>query len=76
LKDKISRLQSVDTPPGESLPKVSSNALQEDAESALLNLGYRSTEVKKAIQRSLQKNDEGWSLQNLIRESLKELAKG
>jgi Holliday junction DNA helicase RuvA len=76
LKDKISRLQSVDTPPGEPLPEVSANALQEDATSALLNLGYRSTEVKKAIQRNLQKNQEGWSLENLIRESLKELAKG
>ena len=76
LKDKISRLQSVDTPPGESPSGDSSNVLQEDAASALLNLGYRSTEVKKAIQHTLQKNQEGWSLENLIRESLKELAKG
>jgi Holliday junction DNA helicase RuvA len=76
LKDKISRLQSVDTPPGESPTEGSSNALQEDATSALLNLGYRSAEVKKAVQRCLQKNLEGWTLQSLIRESLKELAKG
>ena len=76
LKDKVSRLQSVDALPGESLPEISANVLQEDAESALLNLGYRLTEVKKAIQRSLQKNQEGVSLETLIRESLKELAKG
>lgn len=76
LKDKITRLQSVDTPIGEFLPEVSSNALQEDATSALLNLGYRSAEVKKAIQHTLQKNPDGYDLEGLIRESLKELAKG
>jgi len=76
LKDKISRLRSVDPLPGEPIQEVSSNALQEDATSALLNLGYRSPEVKKAIQTNLQKNQEAWSLENLIRESLKELAKG
>ncbi len=76
LKDKISRLESVDTPTGEILPEASSRSLQEDAISALLNLGYRSVEVKKAIERCFQKNQEGWSLENLIRESLKELAKG
>ena len=76
LKDKIGRLQGVDTQPGEPLPEVSSNLLQEDATSALLNLGYRSAEVKKAIQRILQKNSKGYDLEDLIRESLKELAKG
>jgi len=76
LKDKISRLQSVDPPLGETSQGTSSNALQEDATSALLNLGYRSPEVKKAIQRSLEKTQEAGSLENLIRESLKELAKG
>ncbi|UCE62748.1 MAG: Holliday junction branch migration protein RuvA [Nitrospirota bacterium] len=76
MKDKINRLQSVDMPPGEPPNKFLSNELEEDAASALLNLGYRSTEVKKAIQRSLQNNQEEWSLENLIRESLKELAKG
>ena len=76
LRDKIGRLQSVDTPPGEPIQHDSSNVLQEDAASALLNLGYRSTEVKKAIQHCFQKNQQDWTLEDLIRDSLRELAKG
>ena len=76
LKDKTNRIQSVDPLPGEPLHGISSTALQEDATSALVNLGYRTQDVKKAIQRSLQKHQVGYSLESLIRESLKELAKG
>ena len=76
LKDKISRLQFVESRPEGPLQETAPKALQEDATSALLNLGYRSPEVKKAIERSLQKNPEGYSLESLIRETLKELAKG
>lgn len=75
LKDKVSRLLGAAPPSGESRPTHSLEALQEDAISALVNLGYRTPEVKKAIQHSLHKNHEGPSLENLIRESLKELAK-
>ena len=75
LKDKVGRLQGTETHAGESPPTLSSAALQEDAASALLNLGYRAPEVKKAIQRSLHKNQEGCTLEDLIRESLKELIK-
>ena len=75
LKDKVSRLRGAEMQAGESPLHPQSDNLQEDAVSALLNLGYRAPEVKKAIQRSLHKNPGSGSLENLIRESLKELAK-
>ena len=76
LKDKVHRLTAVEGQLGESIPIRATEPLQEDATSALLNLGYRAPEVKKAIQHCLQNGQEEPSLESLIRESLKELAKG
>jgi len=39
-------------------------------------LGYRTTEVKKAINLAITKMDEAYELEDLIRTTLKELAKG
>ena len=75
LKDKVHRLTTFESQLGEPTQDRSPDALQEDATSALLNLGYRAPEVKKAIQHNLQKSQDVWSLESLIRESLKELAK-
>ncbi|TFG61243.1 MAG: hypothetical protein E4H32_07595 [Nitrospirales bacterium] len=52
------------------------NFLQEEAASALINLGYRAPEVKKAITLAVTKLDETYELEDLIRTTLKELAKG
>ena len=75
LKDKVNRLTAFENQLGESTQDRPPDTLQDDAVSALLNLGYRGPEVKKAIQHILQKGQDAWSLESLIRESLKELAK-
>jgi Holliday junction resolvasome RuvABC DNA-binding subunit len=50
--------------------------LHGEAASALIFLGYRSPEVKKAITLAISKMDERYELEDLIRTTLKELAKG
>ncbi len=75
LKDKTSRIilpAFTDLSPGHSpLPSV----YEEEATSALLNLGYRTQEVKQAISQALTHLGDTYELENLIRRSLKELAK-
>ena len=75
LKDKTSRiiLPAFSQPlPGHSIhPSV----FEEEATSALLNLGYRAQEVKKAISQARVKLGNTYELEDLIRTSLKELAK-
>ena len=73
LKDKVAKFISADALPGEQL--LTEDSLQADAESALTNLGYRPLDVQKAIKRSREKLDDQSSLELIIRESLKELAK-
>jgi Holliday junction DNA helicase RuvA len=50
--------------------------LQEDALSALVNLGYKPAEVKDTLTRIARYSPAALSLQAIIREALKELAKG
>lgn len=72
LKDKVERLG-----PAGQAAHASGEALsqlQEDALSALVNLGYRPAEVKQTL-KSLASSPTR-SLQDLIRDVLKELAKG
>ena len=76
LKDKIARVRTAESPDLETLPDFPSSQIQEDAASALINLGYRASEVKKAIKCGLQKNEGTVTLEGLIREVLKDLAKG
>ncbi len=73
LKDKVAKFMSADALPGEALS--TEDTLQTDAESALTNLGYRPTDVQKAIKRTREKLDNSPNLELIIRESLKELAK-
>jgi len=75
LKDKVGKIQSatvqVSAPEGAGL-----DGPFEDALSALVNLGYRPQDAKEALRR-VTKGDTGpVVLKNLIREGLKELARG
>ena len=76
LKDKTHRIKISDSQKPEISPIESTNFLQEEASSALINLGYRTPEVKKAINLAITKMDEVYELEDLIRTTLKELAKG
>ncbi len=75
LKDKIDKLPvpghlSIHAP---SMDPLSS--LHEDALSALVNLGYRPADVKDLLKRLAKVRPDLGSLQDTIREALKELAK-
>jgi Holliday junction DNA helicase RuvA len=74
LKDKVDRL----SPAAVATPEVQAphDRLQADAMSALVNLGYKPAEVKETLKRLGSGASAGRSLQELIREVLKELAKG
>ena len=75
LKDKAARIQS--TPLASVLPASDAGeALQEDALSALVNLGYRSAEVKEVLRRLARREEPPSELRDLIRDALKDLAKG
>ena len=74
LKDKVDRLRVTPTP----VPQASGglpSRLQDDALSALVNLGYKAADVKDAIKRTAQARPEPIPLTELIREVLKDLAR-
>jgi Holliday junction DNA helicase RuvA len=75
LKDKVERLHpaAAATSTGLSAPM---DRLHEDALSALVNLGYKPAEVKDALKRVSRASATALSLQAMIREALKDLAKG
>lgn len=76
LKDKTNRIMiSESQKPSTSLIEPT-NYLQDEASSALINLGYRAPEVKKAMNLAIAKIGENYALEDLIRTTLKELAKG
>lgn len=76
LKDKTNRIMISDSHKPSTGPMEPTNFLQEEAASALINLGYRAPEVKKAMNLATAKLDDGYELEDLIRTTLKELAKG
>ena len=75
LKDKIGKIQGAPTrsavseAPGPDGP-------YEDALSALINLGYRAQDAKEALKRATKAATGSLALKELIREGLKELARG
>lgn len=75
LKEKIGRI----TPQGAGTAFHSSRnpeqGIQEEAASALINLGYRTPEVKKALHQAINTLGPMCHLEDLIRTGLKELAK-
>jgi Holliday junction DNA helicase RuvA len=75
LKDKVERLRVTPAPVPQAAGGLASR-LQDDALSALVNLGYKAADVKDAIKRTAQARPEPIPLTELIREVLKDLAKG
>jgi Holliday junction DNA helicase RuvA len=75
LKEKAARIHPAAGPVsrGTSSPE---DSLRDDALSALVNLGYRSGDVKEAIRRILGGAAPPSVLQDVIRDALKELARG
>lgn len=75
LKDKVARLH----PAGAAVDSENGpvgNPLYEDALSALVNLGYRLQDVKDTLKRIEKAGTAAQGLKDVIREALKDLAKG
>jgi Holliday junction DNA helicase RuvA len=75
LKDKVGKLQPGLAPASDS-PRQGEDVTFDDALSALVNLGYRPQDAKDALKRVKKSNAEAIVLKDMIRESLKELARG
>ncbi|MDZ4855377.1 MAG: Holliday junction branch migration protein RuvA [Nitrospirota bacterium] len=75
LKDKVDKLHPGFAPTSES-PRQGQDAIFDDALSALVNLGYRPQDAKDALKQAMKSNPESIVLKDMIRESLKELARG
>jgi holliday junction DNA helicase RuvA len=75
LKDKVGKLQPGLSPTSDS-PRQGQDATFDDALSALVNLGYRPQDAKEALKQVKKSNAESIVLKDMIRESLKELARG
>lgn len=74
LKDKLTKLHPALTPP--DAHEIRGDQTFDDALSALTNLGYRVSDAKEALKTAKQSRPGSWTLQELIRESLKNLARG
>ncbi len=75
LKDKVGKLHPGLVPAQDS-PRQGQDAIYDDALSALVNLGYRPQDAKEALKQVKKSNAESIVLKDMIRESLKELARG
>ena len=75
LKDTVGKLKPGLSPASDS-PRHGQDATFDDALSALVNLGYRPQDAKEALKRVKKSNAEAIVLKDMIRESLKELARG
>lgn len=75
LKDKAAKLHPSMALASEVSP-AGQDATFDDALSALTNLGYRAQDAKEALKRVRKSGPEPVSLQVLIRETLKDLARG
>jgi Holliday junction DNA helicase RuvA len=74
LKDKVGKLHPGLLPANDS-PRQGQDVTFDDALSALVNLGYRPQDAKDALKQVKKVNPESIVLKDMIRESLKELAK-
>jgi len=74
LKDKVAALGLEERGVAEVQSKTG-DALEEDAFSALVNLGYPQAQVKRAIDQLLKEKEDPGSVEDLIRKGLKLLAK-
>ncbi len=75
LKDKVAQLHPAATQASD-VTSGPTDRLQEDALSALVNLGYRATEAKEVLKRLVYAQSRPETLRDLIREALKDLARG
>ena len=75
LKDKVARLHPAATQTSD-VTSGPTDRLQEDALSALVNLGYRAAEAKEVLKRMTYGRPNQMTLRDLIREALKDLARG
>jgi holliday junction DNA helicase RuvA len=75
LKDKVGRIQpaTVQIPVSDT---AGTEGPFEDALSALVNLGYRPQDAREALKRVIKASSEPVALKQLIREGLRELARG
>jgi holliday junction DNA helicase RuvA len=71
LRDKAGAMRSA---PGVALPVIAPRGVGDDAMSALVNLGYRRVEVQMVVARVIERLGETAPVDEVIRESLKELA--
>jgi Holliday junction DNA helicase RuvA len=76
LKDKVQRLGPALSASETLRGQDDRDGAREDALSALVNLGYRAVEVKEVLKRVASAASAPLSLKELIREALKDLAKG
>jgi Holliday junction DNA helicase RuvA len=74
IKDKVGKLHPGLLPANDS-PRQGQDVTFDDALSALVNLGYRPQDAKDALKQVKKFNSESLVLKDMIRESLKELAK-
>jgi Holliday junction DNA helicase RuvA len=74
LKDKLTKLHPALTPAVEHVAAARDDVF-DDALSALTNLGYRAADAKEALKTVRKSHSQGVSLQELIRETLKNLAR-
>ncbi len=72
LRDKAGAMPSS---PGIAMPASRTMGPADDAISALVNLGYRRTEVQPVVTKVAERLGDGANLDTLIRESLRDLAK-
>ena len=75
LKDKVGKLHP-SVAPASDLPRHEHDATFDDALSALVNLGYRPQDAREALKHVKKSHVESIALKDMIRESLKELARG
>ncbi len=75
LKDKVGKLNPGLAPAIDS-SRQGQDAVFDDALSALVNLGYRPQDAKEALKQVKKSHAESIVLKDMIRESLKELARG
>lgn len=75
LREKVARLNRIDLPTEPGKTMVHKEHVQDDAISALVNLGYRAQDVKDTVKRVLMESGGQLPLADLIRASLKVLAK-
>jgi len=75
LKDKLTKLHPGLAPAADATVQGQDKTF-DDALSALTNLGYRAADAKEVLKRVRKSRPGSLSLQELIRETLKELARG